>query len=105
MMNEVESWIKKSNKKKAKLISYESGVYDIVFFHNGKVRIGTVKDGMHTRYGITTRGAMTSDNILTLWQSGAGSVSEEDVKIMQDYYLGNCDLPNFDFSVILDLKS
>lgn len=102
-MTDVEKWIKQSNKKKAKLISYENGVYDIVFYFKDKVRIGKVEDGMYCRFGIRTRGAMVTDDILTLWQ-GVGGCSKEDVKIMQDYLNGACSLPDFDFSVIKDLK-
>lgn len=103
MSDDVDKWIKQSNKKQAKLISYENGIYNIVFYFKGKVRIGTVKDGMLCRYGIRTRGAMHSDDIMTLWQSGEGC-SKEDVSIMQDYYNGNCDFPDFDFSLIKNIK-
>lgn len=100
----VSEWVKKSNKKNAKLISYKDGVYDIVFYFNGKVRIGSVKDGQYCRYGISTRGAMSSDCITSLWQSGPYACSEDDIKIMQNYMSNSCKLDGFDFSVIKDLS-
>lgn len=103
-LTDVEKWIRRANKKNAKLMSENNGVYDIVYFDKGKARVGRVKDGMHCRYGISCRGAMWSDDILSLWQSGPASCSAEDVKAMQDYFNGSCNLPDFDFSIIKGLR-
>lgn len=104
MSIDIEKWIKRSNRKNAKLISYNEGSYKILYFDKGKVRIGYVKDGMYCRYGISCCGAMSSESLLSLWSSGPGSVSEEDVKNMQEYLRGESDFPDFCFSSIKNLK-
>ncbi len=102
MATDIEKWIKRSNRKEARLIKYEDGVHTIVYFDKGKVRVGDLKDGMLCRYGIRCRGAMYSEDVLSLWQ-GAGGVSMEEVGVMQAYIRGECQLPAFDFSAIKDL--
>lgn len=104
MNEQVQAWVKRNNRKKARLIEYSNGVYHIVYSDRGKVRIGTVKDGMHTRYGISAHGAMASESVLSLWQSGPNAVSEQDVAIMQAYHRGECNLPEFDFGTIQGLQ-
>jgi len=104
MKTETQKWIDKSNKKKAKLYKSQDGKYTIIFFFKNKVRIGQVKDGMHHRYGIATKGAMYSSDILSLWQSGPGSCNTEEVKAMQDYINGESKLPDFDFATLKDIQ-
>ncbi|BAG75054.1 TPA: hypothetical protein L4V44_006059 [Pseudomonas aeruginosa] len=104
MNGDVLKWVKRNNRKDARLISYKDGVYDLVYFDKGKVRIGTLKDGMYCRYGINCRGAMHSEDPMSLWQSSGGACSSNDVKIMQAYLSGGCTLPVFDFSQIKGLK-
>lgn len=101
---EIKQWIKKSNRKEAKLISIEGCTYNIVYFDKGKARVGAVRDGMYCRYGISCRGAMHSQDPMSLWQSFAGSCTQADVKIMQDYLAGTSPLPDFDFGSIKDMK-
>ncbi|BDR25655.1 hypothetical protein Cassandra_0206 [Pseudomonas phage Cassandra] len=101
---DVLKWIKRNNRKNARLISYIDGIYNIVYFDAGKARVGIVKDNMHCRYGIHSRGSMYSKDIMSLWQSSTGSCSPDDVKIMQDYLDDKCILPEFDFSQIKNLK-
>lgn len=103
-MDDVEKWVKKSNKKEARLMSSVGGVYEIVYFDKGKVRVGVVRDGMYCRYGIDCFGAMESTDPMSLWQSRAGNCTPLHVKHMQDY-LSDCSaLPDFDFSTLRDLK-
>lgn len=104
-IKEVDAWVKRANKKKAKLIRKDGADYHIVYFDKGKVRVGVVSDGMLTRYGIKCRGAMYDENPLSLWQSGPGSCDLNDVEIMQDYLRGDSDLPDFDFSKIKNLRT
>ncbi len=115
-MNEiVEAWVKRNNRKGAKLIEkfvvprhpYNDPRtvihgYKIVYQDRGKVRIGVIEDEMHVRYGICCYASMTDTSVLSLWQLEAGLVTEEDVKIMQDYLVGVCELPTFDFATVLD---
>lgn len=101
---EVLSWIKRSNRKEAKLIRSENGKHHIVYFDKGKVRVGVVQDDMYCRYGISCRGAMYSTDPMSLWQSGPGSCTKEDVQIMIDYIDDNCKLPCFDFGSIRGLS-
>ena len=101
---EIQKWIKRSNRKDAKLISTEGCTYNIVYFDKGKARVGTLRDGMYCRYGVSCRGAMHSTDRMSLWQSGPGTCTEGDVKIMQDYLEGESDLPDFDFGSIKNLN-
>ena len=101
---DVKKWIKRSNRKHAKLIKYMDGRYDIVYFDKGKVRVGCVKDGMYCRYGIACRGSMYSTDPMSLWQSGPGACSLNDTHIMADYLNDCCDLPDFDFGSITGLR-
>lgn len=101
---EIQKWIKRNNRKQARLVSYVDGVYLIVYFDKGKVRIGTVKDGMYCRYGINCFGAMTSTDRLSLWQFVAGACSEEEVQVMIDYLKGESQLPAFDFGYIKRMR-
>lgn len=104
MNEDVLKWVKRNNRKDARLISYKDGVYDLVYFDKGKVRIGTVKDGMYCRYGINCRGAMYSEDPMSLWQLGPGACSIDDVTIMQSYLADTCDLPYFDFAQIKGVR-
>lgn len=101
---EVQAWAKRNNRKAARLISEKDGVYDIVYFDKGKARVGKVKDGMYTRYGITCRGAMYSTDPMSLWQFEAGACTQADVAVMVAYLNDTCDLPPFDFASIKDLR-
>lgn len=103
-MNEIEKWIKRSNKKQARLLKSEEGVHTIVYFDKGKVRIGEVRDGMLCRYGISCRGAMYSEDQMSLWQSRPGAVGYGEVTEMQAYLRGESELPDFDFSSIQGLR-
>lgn len=103
MDTDIQKWVKRSNRKEARLIKSEDGVHTIVYFDKGKVRVGEVKDGMYCRYGIRCRGAMYSEDQLSLWQSGGGAVSFGEVGIMQAYIRGECGLPVFDFGSIKNL--
>ncbi len=104
MATDIEKWIKRSNRKNALLVKTEDGVHTIVYFDKGKARIGEVHDGMLCRYGVHCRGAMYSQDPLSLWQSGGGSVSMREVEIMQEYLRGESSLPKFDFSDIKGLR-
>lgn len=101
---EVQKWVKRNNRKRAKLVSKRGGVYEIVYFDRGKVRVGSVEDGQYCRYGIKSRGAMYSTDPMSLWQSGPGACSIEDVNLMQQYLEGTCSFPDFDFGQIKDLR-
>jgi hypothetical protein len=101
MDEDIRKWVKRSNRKAARLIKSVDGLHDIVYFDKGKARVGYVRDGMYCRYGISCRGAMYSSDPMSLWQSGPGACSMEDVKIMSDYLEGKCDLPEFDFGSIV----
>jgi len=101
---DIQKWIKRSNRKAAKLVRTEDGKHHIVYFDKGKARVGVVEDGMYCRYGVSCRGAMYSVDPMSLWQSGPGSCTQEDVQIMTDYLSGTSTLPNFDFGSIKDLK-
>ncbi|AZD86571.1 hypothetical protein F2A37_16710 [Pseudomonas chlororaphis] len=103
-MSDIQNWIKRSNRKAAKLIKSSLGAHDIVYFDKGKVRVGTLQDGMYCRYGISCRGAMVSADPMSLWQSGPGACTREDVQIMTDYLNGTSSLQDFDFGSIKDLK-
>lgn len=103
MSTEIYKWIKRSNKKNARLLKSENGVHTIVYFDKGKVRVGAVKDGMLCRYGISCKGAMYSEDPMSLWQSGPGAVSRNEVTEMQAYMRGESTLPAFDFSSIKNL--
>lgn len=103
-MMDIQKWIKRSNRKGAKLIRTEGDVHHIVYFDKSKVRVGVVRDGMYCRYGITCRGAMYSTDPMSLWQSGPGACTQEDVQIMADYLNEASTLPDFDFGSIKDLK-
>lgn len=100
----IQKWIKRSNRKGAKLIRTDSGKHHIVYFDKGKARVGVVEDGMYCRYGISCRGAMYSTDPMSLWQSGPGSCAQVDVQIMSDYLNDTCALPNFDFGSIKGMK-
>lgn len=103
MGDAVAKWVKRNNKKCAKLMSSIGGVYEIVYFDKGKVRVGVVRDGMYCRYGIDCFGAMTSTDPLSLWQSHAGTCTPLNVKHMQDYLEERSELPDFDFSTLRNL--
>ena len=102
--DDIQKWIRRSNRKSARLVKSENGLHDIVYFDKGKVRVGCVRDGMYCRYGISCRGAMTSIDPMSLWQSGHGSCTQEDVLVMQSYLDDTCSLPEFDFGQIKGLK-
>lgn len=102
--DEIKKWIKRSNRKAAKLIRTESGKHHIVYFDKGKVRVGVVHDGMYCRYGISCRGAMYSADPMSLWQSGPGACTQADVQIMADYLSDTSSLPDFDFGSINGLE-
>lgn len=104
MDDDVKLWIKRSNRKNAKLISVDAGVYRIVYYDKGKARVGVVQDGMYCRYGVSCLGAMAEPDIMRLWQSGPGACTQDDVKVMIDYLNETCTLPSFDFGVIKNLK-
>lgn len=101
---DIKKWIKRSNRKAAKLIRSEEGKHRIVYFDKGKARVGVVHDGMYCRYGISCCGAMYSTDPLSLWQSGPGACTQDDVRIMADYITDTCTLPDFDFGSIEGLK-
>lgn len=101
---EVQAWVKRNNRKCARLISYKDGVYDIVYFDKGKVRVGTVRDGMFSRYGIKCRGAMYSEDPMSLWQFEAGACTQADVDVMVAYLNDACSLPEFDFASIKEVR-
>lgn len=101
---EIQKWIKRSNRKNARLIRTEAGKHHIVYFDKGKARVGVVDDGMYCRYGVSCRGAMYSTDQMSLWQSGPGSCTQADVQIMTDYLNGTCTLPDFDFGSIKGMK-
>jgi len=101
---DIQKWIKRSNRKAAKLIRTNDGKHHIVYFDKGKARVGVVHDGMYCRYGISCRGAMYSTDPMSLWQSGPGSCTAEDVKVMQDYLHGSSNYPDFDFGSIKGMK-
>jgi len=103
MSTDVEKWIKRSNKKGARLVSYANGKYKIVYADKCKARIGTVYDGMRCRYGIRCHAAMPSTDELSLWQV-PGECTRGDVKAMQDYLSGQSKFPEFDFATIKDLE-
>ncbi len=67
--SEVGKWVGRSNRKLAKLVATNGDTMTLVFFHKNKVRIGEISHGAYCRYGIRTRGAMYSENIMSLWQS------------------------------------
>ncbi|RVD77037.1 hypothetical protein [Pseudomonas koreensis] len=101
---DIQKWIKRSNRKAAKLIRTESGKHHIVYFDKGKARVGVVADGMYCRYGVACRGAMYSTDPMSLWQSGPGACTQADVQIMVDYLSDTSALPDFDFGSIKELK-
>lgn len=111
-------WIRKGNRKAPKLLKSElRGIqpirtpegpamnYTIIYEFNGKVRIGTVHDYMHTRYGISCHGATTSTDIMDLWQAGPGCVSAGAWEAMCEYLNGESTLPDFDFGSLKGLQS
>lgn len=100
----VAKWIKRSNRKMAKLYSVDNGTYTLIYQDKGKVRLGVVKDGMHTRYGIVCVAAMATPNVLSLWQNGNGACSQAHVEAMQAYFNDGGNLPDFDFATIQGLK-
>lgn len=101
---EIQKWIKRSNRKQAKLISTEGCVHNIVYFDKGKARVGVVRDGMYCRYGVSCRGAMYNADPMSLWQSGPGSCTQADVQIMTDYLNDTCSLPDFDFGSLKEME-
>lgn len=100
----VQQWIKRSNRKNAKLISEQAGAYRIVYFDKGKARVGVVTDGMYCRYGIGCVGAMAEPDVMSLWQSSPGACTQADVTVMIDYLNNTCALPAFDFGSLKNLK-
>lgn len=104
MNEEVQKWIKRNNRKKAKLVHSDAGNHYIVYFDKGKARVGIVRDGMYTRYGILCYGAMPNTDPFYCWQASPGACDEKDVKVMIDYLNGVSDLPDFDFASIEGLK-
>lgn len=102
--DDIQKWIKRSNRKQARLISTEGCVYKIVYFDKGKVRLGYARDGMYCRYGISCIAAMYSADPMSLWQSKPGLCTQQDVRTMIDYLGGECRLPEFDFYSIKDLR-
>lgn len=100
---EIGKWIKRSNRKNARLIKSEGGQHQIVYFDKGKARVGYVRDNMLCRYGISCRGAMSSTDPMSLWQAESGACTQKDVQIMIDYLDGKSELPEFDFASIKGL--
>lgn len=100
----IEKWIKRNNRKKPKLVRSEAGIHYIVYFDKGKARVGIVRDGMHTRYGIMCYGAMPNTDPFYCWQSEPGAVNESDLKAMIDYLNGVSELPDFDFASIKEVR-
>lgn len=100
---EIQKWIKRSNRKNAKLVRIEGRHYYIVYFDKGKARVGLVSDGMHCRYGVQCYGAMPNTDPFHCWQSGPGACDQADVQVMTDYLNGVCNLPDFDFGSIKGL--
>jgi hypothetical protein len=101
--DDIQKWIKRSNRKAAKLINHEDGKYRIVYLDKGKVRVGVVRDGMYCRYGVSCYGAMYSTDPMSLWQSGPGACTQGDVQIMTDYLNDTSALADFDFGSIKEL--
>lgn len=104
MNEEIQKWIKRSNRKKAKLVRTEGAIHYIVYFDKGKARVGTVSDGMRCRYGINCYGAMPNTDPFYCWQAEPGACDETDVQVMVDYLNGESTLPDFDFASIKNLS-
>lgn len=102
----IENRIKRSNKKKARLLSEENGVYTIIFIDlpKAKVKLATVYDGMYTRYGIKTHVSFGVGVLSAFWQDGNGYATEENIKAMELVLYEMSDLPVFDFATIKDLQ-
>jgi len=101
---DIQKWIKRSNRKRAKLVRSEDQHHYIVYFDKGKARVGLVSDGMYCRYGVQCYGAMPNTDPFYCWQSGPGACDMDDVQVMTDYLNGVCQLPDFDFGSIKELK-
>jgi hypothetical protein len=109
VMNSVEDWIKRTKKKGPfKLCNVErtgkGKKYTVIFKDKGKVKIGVLRDGMWCRYGINTFGALSHPNPTGLWQTTVGSVSEEQLLQMIDFWIGNSSLKDFNLESLNDLK-
>lgn len=101
---EVRAWIKRSNRKKAKLVESKGQNHYIVYFDKGKARAGIVYNGMYCRYGIQCYGAMPNTDPFYCWQASPGACDAGDVQVMTDYLNGTSKLPDFDFGSIKDLQ-
>lgn len=104
MSMDIQKWIKRSNRKQAKLVRTEGANHYIVYFDKGKARVGIVRDGMCCRYGIICYGAMPNTDPFYCWQASPGACDEADVQVMIDYLNGVSQLPDFDFASIKDLR-
>lgn len=69
--------------------------YTIIFEDRGKVRIGTVDDCMHCRYGIQTFGSLSSPESTGLWQVRPGAVKEDQLDAMISVFDGVYELPEW----------
>lgn len=123
-MDEVERWLKRMAKKgpfyvvSEKEITYHSGFdqdmkpthargkrYVVVWKQSdGKVRIGTLQDGLWVRYGIGTWATLTGDTPSGLWQIRPGVVTDEELGHMISVARDECRLPVFDLGSLRGLK-
>lgn len=101
---DIINWIKRSNRKKAKLLQKEKSpegfLYRIIYSDKGKVKIGWVEDGMRLRYGISCQCSMSTTSLGSLWSC---DLQEGDIEIMQSYLKNELLLPCFDFNILDNL--
>lgn len=72
MNEDIQKWVKRSNRKNAKLVRTEGQNHYIVYFDKGKARVGIVSNGMYCRYGIQCYGAMPNTDPFYCWQASPG---------------------------------
>lgn len=115
----ISSWVKKSNKKKPKLIRHEinghgKNCYFIAISDSRrKIKLCVVYDGMYTRYGVNTIFAAdgidavidsTGNHLAYKFARPYGEVCDDVEPLLWVYENKPEDLPDFDFNCLNDIQ-
>ena len=115
----ISSWVKKSNKKKPKLIKHEincdgKNCYFIAISDSRrKIKLCRVHDGMYTRYGVNTIFAadgvdavvdLDGNQLAYKFLRPYGDVREDMERLLWIYENDPCRLEDFDFGCLNEIQ-
>lgn len=107
----VQRWIDRHQRMHAKLVdsfTNDDGetVYKILFHSRYKTKLGFVRDGMRTRYGVAVVASLDPQKgARSIWTSGDEIIeSDFDLLCRFGYDGEGLGLPDFDFNSIKDIQ-